>query len=151
MPEEAQVLAQELQQIGVNVDVQQMDYNTLLSKRRNSGPIDQGGWKSPADMGRFGPNQMNPLTNSSLSATCDQNTAYPGWACSAELEALRSQWAGAPQNQRKQLGEQIQKTGLDTVVTVPLGQFYQPVAYRTALTGVLQTPYFAMWNLDKKQ
>jgi peptide/nickel transport system substrate-binding protein len=150
MPEEAQVLAQELQQIGVNVDVQQMDYNTLLSKRRNSGPIDQGGWNL-LPIWAFGPNQMNPLTNSSLSATCDEKTAYPGWACSPALEQLRTKWAGAPQDQRKELGEQIQKTGLDTVVTVPLGQFYQPVAYRNALSGILQTPYFAMWNVEKKQ
>ncbi len=33
---------------------------------------------------------------------------------------------------------------------VPLGQFFQPVAYRTNLASVMEVPIPVMWNVDKK-
>jgi peptide/nickel transport system substrate-binding protein len=33
---------------------------------------------------------------------------------------------------------------------VPVGQFYAPVAYRTNVTGVLDTVRLVLWNIEKK-
>src|SRR5262249_41483623 len=76
---EGQVLTQELKSIGVNVVEQQMDFNTMLSRRLNAGSVDEGGW-SIIPLWSFGPDLANPLTSQMLTAPCAIK-GWPGWAC----------------------------------------------------------------------
>ena len=50
----------------------------------------------------------------------------------------------------RQVAENRMPAKFRIAATIPLGQFYQPVAYRKALTGFLSAPYPVMWNLEKK-
>jgi peptide/nickel transport system substrate-binding protein len=148
IPEETQVLVQELRAIGVNVDEQQMDFNTMLSRRSNTGPASEGGWHI-IPLWSFGPDLANPLTSQMLTAPCTK-TGWPGWACDPKLEQLREDWAAAPtEAAQKAVAEQIQLQAVNLIGTIPLGQFYQPVAYRKALSGMLTAPYPIAWNLKK--
>ena len=48
------------------------------------------------------------------------------------------------------LAEQIQKRVLDLGVTVPLGQFVQPLARRKTVSGNVTSPVTVFWNVEKK-
>jgi len=51
---------------------------------------------------------------------------------------------------RKGIAADIQLEAAHLVPVVPLGQFFQPSAYRTSLTGFLEVPIPVMWNVEKK-
>ena len=51
---------------------------------------------------------------------------------------------------RKAVAEEIQREAIRLAATIPLWQFYQPVAYRKSLAGFLQAPYPIMWGVEKK-
>lgn len=148
VPEMTDVAVQQLRQIGINVDEQIMEWGTMLTRRTNSGPPDQGGWNillvwSP------GLDLANPITSYAMTAPCTR-TGWPGWACDKELESLRGQWAAAGDDAtRKALAEKIQLQALNLVPIVPLGQFYLPTAYRNNLKGFLRTAVPVMWNVEK--
>ena len=48
------------------------------------------------------------------------------------------------------IAEQIQKRVLDLGVTVPLGQFVQPMARRRNVSGNIASPVTVFWNVEKK-
>ena len=80
-----QVLAATMQKAGVNVDLQTMDWATLVTRRtvKGSGP---NSWHLFQTMGGpLGP--ANPVFHVQMSASCDK--AWFGWPCDAELERLR--------------------------------------------------------------
>jgi len=91
---------------------------------------------------------MDPLRSAPASASGKR--AWFGWPENKQIEELRLKFARAlkPAEQKK-LAEEIQRLLIDEGVLVPLGQFYIPSAYRTSLTGVLDShvPYF--WNMKK--
>ena len=147
--DEGQVLVQELKSIGMNVEEIQLDFNTMLSRRLNAEGVEKGGW-SVIPLWSFGPDLANPLTSQMLTAPC-KVSGWPGWACSPKLETLVDEWALSEDDKAKRAKtEEIQKEAIGLAATIPLGQFYQPVAYRKALTGFLTAPYPIMWNLEKK-
>jgi peptide/nickel transport system substrate-binding protein len=49
-----------------------------------------------------------------------------------------------------QIAEQVQKRILEQGVTVPLGQFLQPMARRKGVTGNIESPITVFWNVEKK-
>ena len=66
-----------------------------------------------------------------------------------KLEALRTQWFDAPDEAgQKAVCSQIQQTVLDDVPFYPLGQLYQPTAYKKELTGVLDG-FVLFWNVKR--
>ena len=48
------------------------------------------------------------------------------------------------------IAEQVQKRVLDLGITVPLGQFVQPTARRTTVSGNVASPVTVFWNVEKK-
>jgi peptide/nickel transport system substrate-binding protein len=147
--DEGEVLVQELKAVGMNVEEQQMDFNTMLSRRLNAERVEKGGW-SIIPLWSFGPDLANPLTNQMLTAPCAVK-GWPGWACSPKLEALVDEWALSQDDKAKRTkAQEIQREAITLAATIPLGQFYQPVAYRKYLTGMLSAPYPIMWNIEKK-
>jgi peptide/nickel transport system substrate-binding protein len=147
--DEGQVLVQELRAVGMNVEEQQMDFNTMLSRRLNTEGVEKGGW-SIIPLWSFGPDLANPLTSQMLTAPCAVK-GWPGWACSPKLESLVDEWALSEDDKAKRArAEEIQREAINLAATIPLGEFYQPVAYRKSLTGILTAPYPIMWNLEKR-
>jgi hypothetical protein len=49
-----------------------------------------------------------------------------------------------------EIAEKVQKRVLDLGVTVPLGQFVQPLARRTSVSGNVISPVTVFWNVEKK-
>ena len=65
--------------------------------------------------------------------------AYNGWPTLPKLEALRDAWLfAADRSQDLALGRQMQAQAMEDVPYLPLGSYYQPVAYRANLAGALK-------------
>jgi peptide/nickel transport system substrate-binding protein len=134
-----------LTQIGVNVDLQSMDWSTLVARRAKKEPPKEGGWNILHTY-FFSWDAMTPAVNPGISGACDKG--WFGWFCSEQMEKLRSEWVrttdAAP---RKQLAEQIQALAADEVPYVPWGQWLQPDAYRKNVRGLIQFGIHVFWNI----
>jgi peptide/nickel transport system substrate-binding protein len=137
------VAAQQLRQAGFKVELQSMDWQTLVSRRQK-----QTGWS--IFLTTFnGLDLENPVVNPAMNASCGE--AWPGWPCDQKLEALRSAFLEAPdENTKKKIATEAQKRALEIGTHAPLGEYFQPVAAREDITGYLNAPVYLYWNLDKK-
>jgi peptide/nickel transport system substrate-binding protein len=143
----AMVTVQNLRKIGVNVDAQAMDWSTLLGRRAKKDSPDHGGW-SIFHTYSVGFDVMSPVVNSYMGGTGDAGPA--GWPTDPKMEALRMAWAKEGNlTKRKAITEQIQRRAYEMVPYVNFGQFYQPMAYRANLKGLINIGIPVMWNVDK--
>ena len=138
------VAAQLLRQVGFNVDMQSMNWQSLVSRRSR-----KTGWNifitnSPAV------SQMDPIGNFSLNADCEK--AWFGWPCDSELEKLRDAFARAgDEDERKTIAEQVQVRAMEIGTHVPLGEYVTFVAARKNVKGLLPgTPNMILWNVEKQ-
>jgi peptide/nickel transport system substrate-binding protein len=145
---QAQVVAEELRQIGVNVDLQAMDWGTLITRRTVKESIDKNGW-SMFFTWLVGPDMINPALNFPLRGNGEK--AWFGWPTDEKLEAMRAQWLDAPDlDAQKKLAAEIQEEAFTAVPFVPTGQFIIPTAYRKGLHGVIVAPVVFLWNVEKE-
>jgi peptide/nickel transport system substrate-binding protein len=147
--EMSETTIQKLREIGMNVDMQPIEWTAMLQRRFKPDKPSEGGWHmwhtyAPGlDLG-------NPLTSYAMDAPC-QVTGWPGWACDPELEKMREEFALAPDTAaRRKVGERIQRQAVKLVPIVPLGQFFSPVSFRSNLVGFLETPIPVMWNVARR-
>lgn len=141
------VTAAQLRKIGVNVELQPVDYNIMLTRRTRKDPIDKGGWNL-AHSGNFGVDVASPLTNIYLNSSCDD--AAPGWPCDPQIEALKDDFAKAPTAaERKAIAEKIQLRAFETVPYVNIVQLRSQTAYRKQVSGVIPSPVQLYWNVTK--
>ncbi|MGH7263294.1 MAG: ABC transporter substrate-binding protein [Candidatus Rokuibacteriota bacterium] len=134
-----------LTQIGVNVDLQAMDWSTLVARRAKKEPPKEGGWNILHTY-FFSWDSMTPAVNPGISGACDK--AWFGWYCSEQMEKLRREWVRTNDAaRRKQLAEQIQVLAADEVPYVPWGQWLQPDAYRRNVRGLIQFGIHVFWNI----
>ncbi len=139
----ASVTAQALKTIGMNVEIQSMDWATLLSRYSKKDPVAQGGW-SIFQTGFTSLDLMNPLTNPNLDGRGE--TGYIGWTKSEEMERLRDQFAETNDAaRRKEIALAIQKLNYDQVFFIPLGTYSKMKGYNPAKLGRMtdaQIPLF---------
>jgi peptide/nickel transport system substrate-binding protein len=148
----AQVLvtAQNLRDAGVNVDVQALDWSTMVSRRPVKDPPEKGtgGWNL-FHTWSGGLASNSPLTNTPVPTPCDQSNWF-GWPCDEELEKIRLEFftASTPEEQ-KAVVDRLQERFYQVVPYLPVGQFLAPIAYRNNLSGVLDTARLVLWNIEK--
>jgi len=128
----AQVGADLLQRIGMNVDLQAMDWGTIQQRRIKKDPVDKGGWSIFfsffAGMEVFNLASHQNIRGSGLAGP-------PGWPNSPALEKLRADWFAAPDLEtQKRICADIQRQVWIDVPYIPLGRFYQPTAYRRGMS-----------------
>ena len=131
--------------LGLNVEMQEMDWNTLAQRRTKADPVDKGGW-SVFHNWWLGTSFADPSISVVLRGLGAKGWA--GWYSNETIEALTAQWLRAPdQADRNRLVTEIHQEALSTVPTVVLGRFFILTAHRKNLVGLLQgtSPY--PWNL----
>jgi peptide/nickel transport system substrate-binding protein len=140
----ADITADTLGRVGMNVDAQAMDWATLVGRRVKTDPVAQGGW-SIFHTSWSGLDTINPAGHIFLRG--NGKAAAPGWPNSAKIEQLRDAWFKAPDLAAQQaLARALQLQAFEDVPYIPLGQYFQPTAYQSNLTGVLPgNPVF--WNI----
>jgi peptide/nickel transport system substrate-binding protein len=142
------VLAQQLQQAGMRVDVQAMDFATMATRRPIRRPPGEGGWHFGLTFWN-GLGASDPVGNVPMQASCER--AWPGWPCDAAHQALIDAfpYAATPAD-RQRLLEELQVSAYRVVPYLPFGQWFLPVAYSPRLTGVLGMPgIIILWNIEK--
>jgi peptide/nickel transport system substrate-binding protein len=143
-----QVTIQLLRKLGVNLEVQAMDWSTLTSRRAEKKSIAEGGW-SIFHTNWIIPDVFTPTNNIGLSGG-GAESAWFGWPTDKTLEDLRNQWARTTDPaKRKEIALQIQVEGYKNVNYIPIGQFYVPTFYRKELRGVIVSPVPFLWNISK--
>jgi peptide/nickel transport system substrate-binding protein len=146
----APVAKSQLEKAGFKVDVQTMDWQSLVARLINKkGPPSEGGWNA------FGTSWsrvdiLDPLMTGYLGATCEK--AYAGWPCDEEMERLRDAYVRAegPQ-QQKVAAEAVQRHAYQIVTHIPLGEWYSVMAVRSNVVTPEPMPAVTVfWGWSKK-
>jgi peptide/nickel transport system substrate-binding protein len=141
------VIAAALRKAGFKVDMQAMDWQTLITRRTSQKPPAEGGWNIFVSYSAVA-NTMDPLRSHVIPA--NGKKAWFGWPEIPEIETLRDQFLHAPDEAaRKKITDQIQKLAIDEGVIVPLGQFVSITAYSKKLSGILEASLPVFWNIKK--
>jgi len=141
------VAAQLLRQAGFKVDLQAMDWNTVVSRRAKKDPPAQGGWNIFLTAW-VAPDIWNPLTNAAIGGAGEKS--WFGWPSDAQLEKLRDEFARATDDAgKKALAERIQARAFEIGTHAPLGEYVNPLAVRKNVTGWVIGPGDHYWNVKK--
>lgn len=143
------VAAAALRAAGFNVDMQPMDWQTLVTRRASQKPPAEGGWNLFFTNWII-PEVLTPLNNPMLNGRGTQG--FFGWPTDPKLEELRAKYVAAntPEDQKAAAAE-LQVHAMDEVNYIPLGQFNTPSVWRTELSGVLKSPVPVFWNIEKTE
>jgi peptide/nickel transport system substrate-binding protein len=142
----ATVLTDVCRRIGINVEAQAMDWATVLQRRTNRNPVDQGGWNIFVTWWE-GADVLDPVVQFALSGAGDR--AWVGWANDPTTEDLRKQFAEAPDiAAKKAIADRVQLRQHEQMFQAYLGQFFVATGYRDNVSGILNAPPF-FWNIRK--
>jgi peptide/nickel transport system substrate-binding protein len=141
------VAKQQLEAAGFKVDMQQSDWATLLARRAKKDAPDKGGWNAFMTAWTAGDIQ-NPLTMAMLNATGDKG--WFGWQDDKVIEELKVKFAQAgTETEKKKLAEQLQLRAIETATHVHLGQYNNPAALRSNISGLVPGGAQVYWNIKK--
>lgn len=137
-----------MEKIGLKVDLQAIDWQSVVSRRAKKDPPSQGGWNVFfTSWGSI--DVMDPVSTNFMNASCEKATF--GWPCDAELEKLRDTYAREGDlTKRKAIAEAAHVRYGEYVTHIHLGQYLQPTAYRNTLSGLLVASNLVLWNVSKK-
>ena len=141
------VIAQHLREAGFNVDLQAMDFMTVLSRRSNRASVADGGWSLFVTTWH-NTEVEDPVR--SFTVTANGNDAWAGWPTVPAIVEGTNQFLLAPDEEhRKEIAARLQELVIDEGVVGPLGSVTKPVGYSTAISGILHAPVQVFWNISK--
>ena len=141
------VAAQLLRQAGFKVDLQAMDWNTVVTRRSKKEPPSQGGWNIFCTAW-VAPDIWNPIANPAVGAMGEKS--WFGWPSDERIEKLRDQFARETDAAKKKaLAEDIQARAFAIGTHAPLGEYIEPLAARRNITGFVTGPGNLYWNIKK--
>lgn len=133
MYQSAVIAAQQLKAAGFNIDLQVMDWASVVQRRSNPDlyEIFTTGQGMPADPAQF------------ASLTC----GWPGWTCFEELDNLMLKFASLPKfEDRYKVWEQIQTFFYENAVNIKMGDFFTLRIHRNYVKGYTNMSYAFLWN-----
>jgi peptide/nickel transport system substrate-binding protein len=131
-----QVTADLLRRLGMNVDLAESDWGTVVQRRVRQEPVEQGGWSVFHTYGSSLA-YLNPAVSSLVKGP--GRSGWFGWYESPRMQELVQAWMDAPDAARQRsLADEINKLAQDDVATVPLGQFFIRTAHRRSVTGLVK-------------
>ena len=137
-----------LEKGGFKVDMQSMDWQTVVTRRTKKDPADKGGW-SAFHTYAIAADILNPISAQWMVA--DPAKAWFGWPSDPELEKMRDAYARETDPVKgKALALAVQNRMLETAQYGWLGIWYGPGASRANVTGWLKAPVVVHWNIEKK-
>ena len=150
MHQMALVLNQLMREAGITLDVQSMDWGSVVTRRAKKDSPAQGGWNIFLT-GTGGVTSSNPVLHTWIGAACDKGLF--GWPCDPEVEKLRSAFGmAATEEERKKIARDLQTRAMDDVVFLPFGQWDTPLSYRAdRIDGIVpNTGLAVLWGITKK-
>lgn len=142
----APVTEQLLKSIGLNVQVDSMDWNSLLARRNRNVPVSEGGWSiawgiwTNLDL-------MNPLVNLNLDGR--GNRGYVGWSDFPEFDRLREAFSFETDHAKQmEIAAQLQRLSNDEAFSIPLGGYKAITGHRRNVRGVVADQILVCWNME---
>ena len=143
----APVAKELMEAVGFNVDMQSMDWQTLVARRAKKDAPADGGWNAFITSWTAG-DLFNPVAMAFLNASCD--SALFGWPCDEKIEGLRDAFARATtKEEQSKIVEDVQGAWFEYPTHIHLGQWNQATAIRSNVDGVLPTGAAVFWNISK--
>jgi len=143
----SQVGADLMRRIGINVELVETDFATMLQRRNNRGPVEDGGWTVFCTTVE-GVNMVDPASHTAIVGNGEKGWA--GWHESPRLAGLRNDWFAAPDLAAQQaIARDIQTTTWEEVPYYPLGQWFQPTSHRNTVSDIPRAPFPLFWNVKK--
>ena len=137
-----------MERIGMKVDMQSMDWQTLVSRRAKRDPPDKGGWNALITS-TTSAGSLDPVEYNFIGASCEK--AWFGWPCDGEITKLRQAFADeTDEAKRRDIVEKIQLRAAEVPTHAFLGQYTAAAAVRKNVTGNLVSPVTVFWNVEKK-
>ncbi len=142
-----QVTFEMMRKLGLNVELAETDWGSVLTRRNNRGPVSQGGW-SVFHSWNNGSSIFDPVRNVALRGTGEKGWA--GWYGSDRMEALVQSWLAATgADERQRIAAEVQGLAALDAPSVPIGQFYLDTAYRRSLSGIAPSPTPVPWDVRR--
>ncbi|MFT4040898.1 MAG: ABC transporter substrate-binding protein [Thermomicrobiales bacterium] len=143
----AEIGAALLQSLGFTVDLQAMDWGTVVERRAVTAPVEEGGWSIfPTDGPAAG--FANPVANPTI-----RGLGADGWAgaySNPEEEALIAEWVAADtEEERQRVFTAIHESLWQDPPNAPVGQYFVQTAYRSDLTGRVVYPFPLPWGIRR--
>ena len=137
-----------LEKAGFKVDMQAMDWQSLVGRRVKKDAPSAGGWNA-AFTSWVSADITNPVNAAFINASCDK--APWGWPCDEAMEKLRDDFARETDPaKQKAIAEAVQVRVSEVVTHIYLGQWYQPSAHKNNVVGILAAPAPVFWNVELK-
>ena len=141
------VTASNLKKIGMDVDLQMMDWGSVVTRRGSKAPPGQGGWHI-FHTGHGAVTAASPLSNLVTPTNCE--SAWFGWPCDEAAEKLRQQFIRETDPaKQKQIAETLHKRLWEVIPYIPMTQYQQLFPWRKNIKGVLKAPTPVWWNIEK--
>jgi peptide/nickel transport system substrate-binding protein len=142
------VAAQLLRQAGFKVDLQAMDWQTLVGRRAKKDAPDKGGWHMFLTAWQAF-DVWSPIANPTTDTRGEKSTWF-GWATDDKMVELRDQFMRATDDAtKKKLADQMHARMFEIGTHVILGEYQQPMAARKNISGFFVTNGNIYWNLKK--
>ncbi|RYH30938.1 MAG: ABC transporter substrate-binding protein, partial [Alcaligenaceae bacterium] len=140
------VLAALLKQAGFNVDLQSMDWPTLVSRRAMKAKSEEGGWNAFITGWNL-PDTLNPLFYAPITGNGEKG--WFGWTTDEQIEQLKSEFLAATgEERRKEIAARIQERAYDAAVVAPIGEYKQLTAIRKDhIEGIVTSPVGVFWGI----
>jgi peptide/nickel transport system substrate-binding protein len=137
-----------MEQAGFKVDMQPMDWQSIVIRAAKKVPPEAGGWNaylvSPSAM-----DLANPVSNILINSSCER--ALSGWPCDPEMEKLRDLFARETDPAKlKEIAEAVQLRAFEWTPYVFLGEWRLISAARKNVTGFISAGPTVFWNVEKK-
>lgn len=133
MYQSAVIGAQQLKEAGFAVDLQVMDWASVVQRRTNPDAYEifTTGMGLTSDPAEF------------MSLTC----GWPGWACFPELDALMLKLASTPKfEDRYKIWQQIQTFFYENAVNIKMGDFFTLRIHKNYVKGYTNMNLAFLWN-----
>jgi peptide/nickel transport system substrate-binding protein len=137
-----------LRQAGFKVDLQAMDWQTLVARRSKKDPVDKGGWHMFLTAWQAH-DIWNPIANAAMD-TRGEKSGWFGWASDDKMIELRNAFMRETDDaKKKKMAEVIQARAFEIATHVPLGEFRAPMAATKKVSGFFMSNGNLYWNLKK--
>lgn len=142
------VAAQLLRQAGFKVDLQAMDWQTLVGRRAKKDAPDKGGWNMFLTAWQAF-DISSPVSNPALDSRGDKSVWF-GWPSDEKLVELRQKFMRATDDAtKKKLAAEVHARAFEVGTHVALGEFIQPMAAGKNVSGFFITNGNIYWNIKK--
>ena len=137
-----------LRKLGMNVEIVQTDWGTVIQRRTSKEPPERGGWSI---LHTWAPSVFVDDPIKQWFARGLGEAGWFGWYKDDAIEAIARDWLLAQTRaEQDAAADAFQRRAFENVPFVPIGQFQIRSAYRASLAGVIEANGTSFWNVRRK-